>query len=98
MTLTIKHRIRQPVAPGNNAYHRFRLWNFAPSMNKMGKLAAATQHRSSSYNQSSCLKVVTSSFKAILDEGHRNKLALMEDLVQNMNMQKIYKCSSEYLR
>lgn len=40
--LTIKHKSMHPVAPGNNIYQKWRLWNFAPSMNIMGKPAAAT--------------------------------------------------------
>jgi len=30
----------QAAAPGNNAYQKFKWWNFAPSMNISGKLAA----------------------------------------------------------
>ena len=30
----------QAAAPGTNAYQKFKWWNFAPSMNINGKLAA----------------------------------------------------------
>jgi hypothetical protein len=36
--------MRQPTAPGNNAYQKFNLWSLTPSMNKIGKLAAAKIH------------------------------------------------------
>ena len=43
--LTIKQRTMQPAAPGKSAYQSCKLWNFGPSINKMGKLAAARIHK-----------------------------------------------------
>lgn len=39
--LTIKQRMMQPAAPGNKAYQKFKLCSLTPSMNRIGKLAAA---------------------------------------------------------
>ena len=38
--LTRRQRMTQAAAPGTNAYQKFKWWNFTPSMNINGKLAA----------------------------------------------------------
>ena len=39
--LTIKERMIHPAAPGKKAYQKFKWCNLTPSMNRIGKLAAA---------------------------------------------------------